>query len=433
VLKNINKNKILVKEFIWVLIGNIVNTLGLLIITKIFSFYLPQASFGLYYLGTTLTIFATQIFFGPFGNGFSRFYWIASEENELSVFFKESLNTIKYFSLLFLSISLILYYSTKNMFQINFPMFICFILIAISSSFSSLIYSYYNIIRKRKTVAIYQIIDIVIKVSLLFFVAVNHESSILKFLIIIATSNLFILFLQILNLRRSIFLKIDYQSMRKKNVWARRILIFSYPFTIWGIFTWFQMSSDRYFLGYFISATKVAEYAIVFQLGYYPPSILIGNFVQTVTPILYQKVGSANNHENVSRSSNLINKMAFYSILLVILGSILMLFFSKIIIDLLAHEKYIEVSNYLPYMFLSGGVFSTAQIISIDFQSKMRMKALMWIKITTALIGIIFSFIFIKYFDFIGAVFSSIFFSTIYLLSLYYFSKKNTSLWGTSI
>lgn len=419
----IKNNAGIIKEFTWVLLGNVINTIGLLIVTKVLSFYLPQTSFGLYYLGATLTIFATQIFFGPFGNGFSRFFWIANERNDLDVFFKQTLYTIKYLSLIFLSISLLLYYSTKNIYQINFTMFICFVLIAISSSFTALVYSYFNIIRKRKTIAIYQIIDTFTKVSLLFFIALNYERSIMNFLLVITFSSLFILFLQIIQLRSLAILKSDYEFQGREKKWAKNIIIFSYPFAIWGIFTWFQMSGDRYFLGFFLSPIKVAEYAIIFQLGYYPPSILIGNFVQTVTPILYQKVGTADDPNNVSGSSNIINRMAMYSLLLVIIGFVFMLFFSKIIIELMAHKKYFDASTYLPYMFLSGGIFSTAQILSIDYQSKMRMQELMWIKILTSSIGILSSFFFIKYFGFTGAVFSSIFFSLIYLLSIHYFNK----------
>ena len=75
-------------------------------------------------------------------------------------------------------------------------------------------------------------------------------------------------------------------------------------------------------------------------------------------------------------------------------------------------------------MFLSGGIISTAQIISIDYQSKMKMKELMWIKILTSLIGVVCSYYFIKNFGFVGSIYSSIVFSFSYLLALLYIKSK---------
>jgi O-antigen/teichoic acid export membrane protein len=74
-------------------------------------------------------------------------------------------------------------------------------------------------------------------------------------------------------------------------------------------------------------------------------------------------------------------------------------------------------------MVISGGIFATAQILSIDFQSRMKIRQLLYIRIVTSIFGIILSGVAIYYFGLIGSVISSVGFSLSYLLAIIYFSK----------
>jgi O-antigen/teichoic acid export membrane protein len=420
--KQILNYKNLLNEFFWVLSGNLFNIIGLLGVTKILAFYLPQSSFGLYYIGSTLSIFATQIFYGPFGNGFSRFFCIADEGNQLDLFLNQALKMIRYLTILFITGSILLYFFIYRVYQIQPTQFLSFLGIAVFSSYSALVYAYFHLVRERLKIAFFQGLDAFIKVALLLVTAIYCQSNIESFLYVLVASSFLILVFQIFHLKSSgIFT--THINVSINGSWTKNIFLFSYPFAIWGVFTWLQMSADRYFLGFFWSPQRVAEYAIIFQLGYYPPSILIGNFVQTVTPVLYKIAGAGKDYTSVKRSSNMIIKMTLYSLFMVIIGFLIMFLFSNTIIVLLADSKYISIASYLPYMFLSGGIFSTAQILSIDFQSKMRIKTLMWIKILTSVIGIIFSFFSILYFGLLGAIINCVLFSVLYLLSLIYFRK----------
>jgi O-antigen/teichoic acid export membrane protein len=118
-------------EFLWILSGTVISTISLLIVNKILSYYLSKSSFGLFYIGSTLTILATQIFFGPFGNGFSRFYWVANEKDELQIFINKTLFWIKILTFIFIFVSFTLYYLTLNIYKIDFYMVLLFILFAI--------------------------------------------------------------------------------------------------------------------------------------------------------------------------------------------------------------------------------------------------------------------------------------------------------------
>ena len=420
------KNKLntkLITDFFWVFGGNISSIIGVLAVIKILSFFLTPKDYGQYYLGITLTIFANQIFFGPLGNAFTRYYLIADTRKDLNSFLNSTYSIVVLFTKILSIIAIIFFICINFFYKIgDFNFFIYLLIISVFTGYSSIIYAYFHITLQRKKVAIYQTIDSLIKIIIIFFFLNLFQKSTNNILLAIAISSIitFLLQFHISNKYENIFFR---KKVIYKKEWNKNLLDFTYPFALWGLFCWLQISSDRWFLGYFKSSEDVAKYAIIFQLGYYPPSIIIGNIVQTITPILYRKAGDAKENKMLLDSSRVTIKITFLSFLITFIGFIFTILFSKGLILIFSNSRYVELSNYLPFMVLSGGIFATAQILSIDFQSRMKLNILLHIKITTAIIGVVISFFLIKYFGLIGSVISSICFSSVYLFAIIYFSK----------
>jgi O-antigen/teichoic acid export membrane protein len=421
-LKNKPYSK-LIADFFWIFGGNISSIIGILAVIKILSFFLTPNEYGQYYLGITLTIFANQIFFGPLGNAFTRYYIIAEKKNSINVFLNSTYNIAILLTKILSIIAIIFFIFLYFFYKIgNFYFYFNLFIISIFTGYSSIIYAYFHITLQRKKIAIYQTIESLIKILIISFFLYQFQKTTNNILFAISISTILTFALQFHFLyKNEIDFSINNRILDKE--WKKYLFEFSYPFAIWGIFCWLQISSDRWFLGYFKSSEDVAKYAIIFQLGYYPPSIIIGNVVQTITPILYRKAGDASETKMLLDSSNVTKKITFLSFLITFLVFIFSILFSKIIIDTFSNSRYIELANYFPYMVLSGGIFATAQILSIDFQSRMKINLLLYIKIITAIIGVISSFLLIKFFGLIGSVISSIWFSSIYLFAIIYFSK----------
>lgn len=422
IIRNPFNVKILV-EFFWVLVGNIANIIGIMAVIKIMSYFLTPSEYGLYYLGITVSVFASQIFFGPFGNGFTRYFLVSENNNDFNSFLSSSFTLLLKLTKLILFTAILFFIILYFFYGIgNFLYFISLIIIAIFTGYTSIIYSYFHITRQRRVIAIYQIIDAVIKISFVYISLLYFAKKTENVLVSIAIGSLIIF------LHQSYYLikkqKFNINIVAKSDInWSQKIFQFSYPFAIWGVFGWLQISSDRWFLGFYKSSSEVAKYAIIFQLGYYPPSIIIGNIVQTITPLLYHKAGDGNNHILLAESTNVTRKITLLSILITIIGFFIAMFFSSFFLKLLSNPRYVELSYLFPYMVISGGIFATAQILSIDFQSRMKIRQLLYIKIVTSIFGIILSGVAIYYFGLIGSVISSVGFSLSYLFAIIYFSK----------
>ena len=60
------------------------------------------------------------------------------------------------------------------------------------------------------------------------------------------------------------------------NYWESKIIKYSWPFATWGFLGWLLNSIDRWALLFFSSAETVGLYAAIYQIGYYPISIIVG-------------------------------------------------------------------------------------------------------------------------------------------------------------
>lgn len=410
-------NKKNITEFFWIVFGNTVSIIGILLMLKIFTKQLDEVEYGIYYLSLTVGVFINQIFFGPLGNGVSRFLLIAESENEINSFLTSSLyiskKIIYILSILFIVCSILLFY------QSDFKYIILLFSLYISSIFTgltSLIFSLQNINRERKTVAKFQIFEAIVKLALVYVLFVFVDKSANTVAVGVAISSLIVFAFQLLHLKTHKSF-IYFKSIKSDySIWNKKIFNYSYPFAIWGIFTWAQISSDRWFLELFSDTKSIAMYAVLFQIGYYPLTILMNYIVQIVTPILFTRAGDGSNKSMLKTSTLLNFKVATISIGFSIIGFVFISFFHEYFIVIFTSPKYYSVSFLLPYMVFSGGIFATSQILSLDFLSQLNVNKLLIIKISTAILGVIFSYFLIKSLGLRGAVYSNLLFSSVYLI-----------------
>lgn len=70
--------------------------------------YLEPAAYGEFSLGLTIATFINQTLYGPLGNGISRFFSPALEDNSLFSYFKTSVRFVLYTTILVISISILI-------------------------------------------------------------------------------------------------------------------------------------------------------------------------------------------------------------------------------------------------------------------------------------------------------------------------------------
>jgi O-antigen/teichoic acid export membrane protein len=209
-----------------------------------------------------------------------------------------------------------------------------------------------------------------------------------------------------------------------KEDWAKQMWAFSWPFSVWGIFTWMQMASDRWVLEMFAGAQDVGQYVAVFQLGYAPISMVTALLLALLGPILYQRSGNATDPVRNASVRRIVWVTTLASLAITGLGFAFTWLFHGWLFQWLVAEPFRSVSHYLPWVVLAGGLFAAGQTLSLKMMSDMRSKALLHAKIGTAVIGVGVNFLGAYWLGVAGVVMGLVIFSTVYILWIIYLPVK---------
>src|SRR4029453_7072687 len=60
---------------------------------------------------------------------------------------------------------------------------------------------------------------------------------------------------------------------------------------VWGIFAWAVATSKRWSLQLFANTSDVGQYAVLYQLGFFPCVLVADALQQLVAPIWFQRAG----------------------------------------------------------------------------------------------------------------------------------------------
>jgi O-antigen/teichoic acid export membrane protein len=213
------------------------------------------------------------------------------------------------------------------------------------------------------------------------------------------------------------------QWIDRQTNWQRQIWRYSWPISVFGIFTWFQMVSDRWTLGLFRTKEEVGMYAALFQLGYNPIAMATGIAVQFLEPIFFQRSGDGSDldrNAQVSRLGVRLTGLALGLTGIVFCGSLVL---HTQIFEIFVDKKYRDVSNLLPWMMLSGGIFAASQTIALNLMSQNKTYQMMPFKIGTALFGLMLNLFGGYYYGISGIVAANTLFSISCLISMFILSK----------
>jgi O-antigen/teichoic acid export membrane protein len=383
----LNRFKRLSKEGIWITAGQVMAMLGSLIGITVLSKAMTPAEYGQLALGMTAFTFVGQLIVGPLGNGVVRFYAPAVELGRLVDYLhavvKLVVKSIQLIVLIGFIVGLILIISNKTDVFILFSLSFLF---AILSGGNSLLNGIQNAARNRANASIHQGFESWIRflAATCLMVLFGYESQIA--MLGFCVSALIILTSQYYFFKK----KLSFKTNEIINVeqWQRKITVFSMPFAIWGIFTWAQLASDRWALGAFSTSNDVGLYVVVYQLGYYPISMVAGVIVQLITPVIFQRAGNADDIARIENVSNIVWLLTLSAFIFTVISFLFTFLYHDAIFSILLDEEYRRVSYLLPWMILAGGIFSVGQIITINIMSQMNTPIMKTGKILTAVIGI---------------------------------------------
>ncbi|MEM7063178.1 MAG: oligosaccharide flippase family protein [Cyanobacteria bacterium P01_B01_bin.77] len=404
----------LVKEGFWIGLGSALVILGALVGVRLLTEVLSPTAYGELALGMTITTLVNQISMGPLSSGAMRFYAPAVEKNEFSSYLagvrKLVLSATGF--IIILMIALVIGLQIAG--QTNWILLtLAATLFAVLSGYDSILSSVQNAARQRVIVALHRAMGAwgryLIAVLLVLWLGPTSSVAMLGYSLALfpVLGSQWFFFQRTLRCQGSIM----HQQGWQKQIWQ-----YSWPFASWGVFYWAQVASDRWALELFTSTQEVGFYAVLFQLGYYPMSMVSNIAMQLLGPIFYQRAGDGKDHQRNSDVNKLSWRLTLISLCLTISVTLISFLFHKQIFSIFVAQKYISASYYLPWIMLSGGVFAAGQTIALNLTSQMKTQSMIVAKIVTAMLGIALNFLGAYWYGLRGVVIASILFSIIYFL-----------------
>ena len=377
----------LIKEGGWIVIGQIAAVLGSLVLVRVLTERLHPVQYGQLALGLTVAGLVQQVVMGGMNNGISRFYPIAVEKQELSAYLHTSRILMVYATFMVLVIGFVIW---SGLFFLGYTkwmgLFAAALVFSILSGYNSVLSGIQNAARQRSIVALHRGLNAWLKIMLAVAVIFWLGNSSTAVVIGYAIAALLVTASQFFFLSRLIPSQIG--KSEGGTQWVQRIWAYSWPFSAWGVFTWLQLSSDRWALGVFANTQDVGFYAVLFQLGYMPIAMLTGMALSFLAPILYQRAGDGMDLDRNANVHRLTWRITLFSLLITLTAFLVTLGLHGWLFKLLVAIEYQSVSYLLPWVVLGGGMMAGGQSLTLKLQSEMRTKTMMWAKIMTALLGI---------------------------------------------
>lgn len=403
----------LAREGVWVLSGQVASVIGALVLVRVLTEYLEPAQYGQLALGLTVAGLVNQVVMGGVSAGIGRFYSIAAEKNDLPSYLHASQRLMGYATFAVVVIALIL---MAGLLRLGYSQWMglatAALALSVLSGYNSSLSSIQNAARQRAVVAFHGGLDAWLKILLAVGVMLWLGSSSTAVVLGYALSSLLVTGSQLLFLRRLI----RPQGKRPQAFanWGRQIWEYSWPFSIWGVFTWAQQASDRWALQAFASQQEVGLYAVVFQLGYVPIGLATGMAMTFLGPILYQRSGGATDLSRNIAVHLIAWRITFAGLLMTALAFVFTFLLHEWIFQLLVAVKYHAVSYLLPWMVLAGGIFAAGQMLALKLMSEMKPAAMTAAKIVTAILGVGLNIYSASQFGLQGVVTALVAFSGIY-------------------
>jgi len=367
----------------------------------------------------TIMTMANYLVMGPLANASLRFFASARESGQLRSFLRATQSLLVQSTgvmavLAASSIVLLLFFGRSSWIGLIIPAF----LFALVSGYGATLDGLQNAARQRVVVSWHSGLGTWLRflaaVALVRLFYPSSQMAMVGYLVasvVVFTSQLWFfrrLILSILQIQRA-------TQSGDEPLWKGQLLGYAWPFVTWGVFTTLQVTSDRWALQAFGSTQDVGLYAVLYQVGYLPMSLLAGLLAQLVTPILFGRVGDGTNLARISKAHQLNHVLTVGTfVFMLLLTGLAFLMHSKFF-EILVSDRYTVVSPLLPLMVLASGLYATGQMATNSLMMRNKTQALIAPKIGTALFGVAANLAGARWFGLLGVVLAGVAFGGLYL------------------
>lgn len=406
-------------ESLWVGVGQVVTTVGAFVAVRVLTEQLGADEYGSLALATTVVTLVQQVVFAGTRGSSLRFFAAAIERSEAGIFLHAVWRLLAQRLVLLVGVVALLIgglVATGNLQWVGFalPAWMYAVLFAVSGVLDGM----QNALRQRAVVAWHAALNQWLKIGVILFVFALAAPTaqvtlwcytLVAALILISQFGFFAVKVRALPMNGLVGPK------QLSDEWFQRLATYGWPYATWGLFTWAQISSGRWALAAFATTADVGRYAALYQVGYYPISIVSGLLMTLVAPIIFQRAGDATSAQRVqdARRWNLL--LLGLSLILTAMLVLGLVFFHRPLFALVVASDFQAVSSLLPVMALAGGLFASGQVASLLLETAAETKQLIAPKIGTAVIGVLLDIAGAYLFGIRGVAWAEVAFGGLYL------------------
>jgi O-antigen/teichoic acid export membrane protein len=400
-------------EVFWVTTGQAVAMAGSLVGVRVLTGLLSPSAYGRFALALTAVTLVNQLVTGPLAQGAQRFYAPAADRHQLWGY----LRAIRHLLLgsagvLALLVSVCVLWLTLTRHAAWVGLTVAAFLLAVLDGYVNSVISLQNAARQRLLAASYGAMNVWLRVLIAAVILRKAGSSSEWAVAAYCLASALVLASQLLSLKR-VFPR--EQRGTEEGEWRKQMLLYSWPFATWAIFTWAQIASDRWSLQIFSTTKEVGLYAVLFQLGYSPVASANGLLLLLIAPVVFQRSGDASEHGRTKEAHALIRNAAIVTLSATTIGFCAAASLHSWVFVHLAAPEYRQVSYLWPWMLLAGGIFATGQVFALKQQGDLSTKSLIIPKVVTAAIGVGLNVVGARVYGIVGVVGAGVGFAVVYL------------------
>jgi len=417
------------QEFTWILVGQAATVIGGLVGLRLLTDYLSPATFGEIALIMTIATLVNQTILGPLAGAALRFLSPAEEERTTYAYLQALWQLVLKVSLWTLLATGLLGVGLAVYGRLDWSFYlVSAIIYALFTGYNQTLNGLQNALRQRKVVAWHAALGQWLQVGLVLLAVVWLGPTSGNAMMGYALAAFLVLPSQTYFFRRKVLTLPGMQNQPTTltvHGWRRKLRDYALPISGWGVFTWGQMSSDRWALQISASTSNVGYFAVLYRLGYYPITLITGLVTQLITPILFQKAGDATDASRMQTAVRVNQWLTLASLAITAVATVLAYFLHGPIFSILVAPEYRDISWLLPWIILTGGLFATGQIATISLLSEANTRRLIAPKIGTAVFATALNFAAAHWYGLAGVIFAGVISGLVYVVWIVALTRRN--------
>lgn len=374
-------------EIAWVVAGQAAAVIGSLALLRLLTTIMTPDEYGRLALGLTLAGLVGQVITGGVANGIGRFRSIAVESGGLGDFVHAARRMAIRTGGIVVASGVLL---AGALFLAGRPEWAWIVVwtvpFATFSGWSQMLVAYQGAARRRPIVAVFSAVEQWLRLPSAWLLATWFGPDAATMIAALSVASLATVLAQAPLVDRA-----GSRSPGAERDWIGRMSAFARPFMLYGIFTWMQQASDRWALETIASTRDVVAFAVLFQVGYAPLSMLSSLAMSVIGPVLYQRAGDAGSAERVRQVRATIRRLCGGILSLTAIGTAVAVFLRDLLFALLVGPEFRDAAPLLPWMVAAAGLFAAGQVLSLGLMAEVDTARLIRPKIVTALVGVAFN------------------------------------------